>query len=153
MEVNKYINSEIDTMIKKLELYRIYERKEDGLKEILEELNRKKEDFSRPRSSGFEEKNVTTKVSDPTSTFIIKMTSKEKYLETELNLTRARMKEITTIIELVSNEEVKDYMTRHYIKGEPFETISNEKYCSRNKMFYNIRKELRKIITADLIRK
>ncbi len=150
MEIQEYINTEIDTMIKKLEMYRIYERKKDSLNGILEELNQRKQDFSKPRAINFEEKNRTTKTNDITNDFVVNITSKEKYLETELNLTNAKMKEIMTIINLISNPEVKDYMIRHYVNGEAFEVLSSEKFCSRNKMFYNIRKELRKIITSDL---
>lgn len=121
MEINKFLNAEIDTMIKKMEMYRIYQRKVEGLQIILDQLNDSE--------------------------------TKEKYVVEEMNLTKAKMREVNTIIDLVLDEEVKDYLVKHYIEGVPFEVLSTEKFCSRNKMFYNIRKELRKIICKDFYKK
>ena len=60
------------------------------------------------------------------------------------------MREIETIIDLIQDDDIRLYMKRHYINGESFEKLSGEKFCSRMKMYYEIKKELKKLVIGDL---
>ena len=60
-----------------------------------------------------------------------------------------KMKEVETIISLAQNDDVRIYMERHYMDGESFEKLSGEKFCSRMKMYYAMKKELKNIIMGD----
>lgn len=149
-DYEEYIDVQVDELIKKLEMYGIYKRKFNTLDEILKDLEERKKDFSDPKSPQFERKYESNKHKDATNDFLVKFISKEKVLENDKNMVYGKMKEVETIINLVRNEDVRIYMERHYVDGESFEKLSGEKFCSRMKMYYAMKKELKKLIMGDL---
>lgn len=149
-DYEEYVEVQVDTLIKKLEMYRIYERKFKSVEGILKDLEVRKKEFSDPKSPSFEQRLDAKKNKDITNDVLVKFISKEKTLEDDKNLIFGKMREIETIIDLIPNDDIRLYMKRHYINGESFEKLSDEKFCSRMKMYYAMKKELKKLIMGDL---
>ena len=149
-DYEEYVDVQVDTLIKKLEMFKIYERKFKSLDGILKDLEVRKKEFSDPKSPSFEQRLDSKKNKDITNDVLVKFISKEKVLEDDKNLILGKMREVETIIDLIPNDDVRLYMKRHYIDGESFEKLSEEKFCSRMKMYYAMKKELKKLVMGDL---
>lgn len=149
-DYEEYVDVQVDTLIKKLEMFKTYERKFKSLDGILKDLEVRKKEFSDPKSPSFEQRLDSKKNKDITNDVLVKFISKEKTLEDDKNLIFGKMREIETIIDLIPNDDIRLYMKRHYINGESFEKLSGEKYCSRMKMYYAMKKELKKLVMGDL---
>ena len=146
-DYEEYVDVQVDALIKKLEMFKIYERKFKSLDGILKDLEVRKKEFSDPKSPSFEQRLDSKKNKDDV---LVKFISKEKVLEDDKNLILGKMREIETIIDLIPDDDIRLYMKRHYINGESFEKLSGEKFCSRMKMYYALKKELKKLIMGDL---
>ena len=55
-DYEEYVDVQVDTLIKKLEMFKIYERKFKSLDGILKDLEVRKKEFSDPKSPSFEQR-------------------------------------------------------------------------------------------------
>ena len=121
-DYEEYVDVQVDALIKKLEMFKIYERKFKSLDGILKDLEVCKKEFSDPKSPSFEQRLDSKKNKDITNDVLVKFISKEKTLEDDKNLILGKMREVETIIELIPNDDIRLYMKRHYVKELSDET-------------------------------
>ena len=97
-DYEEYVDVQVDALIKKLEMFKIYERKFKSLDGILKDLEVRKKEFSDPKSPSFEQRLDSKKNKDITNDVLVKFISKEKVLEDDKNLILGKMREIERII-------------------------------------------------------